>query len=141
MEKGTIVRVHYTGTLDDGTQFDSSRGREPLEFEAGAGMMIAGFDKAVLDMEVGEVKTVKIPAAEAYGEVDEKKIAKIPVEKFAGAAEAPIGQRILLSGPQGATFPAVITAVDDQFVTVDFNHELAGKDLTFEIELVEIVEK
>ena len=140
MEKGTTVRVHYVGTLDDGTQFDSSRDRgETLEFQAGTGMMIPGFDKAVMDMEVGEIRTVKIPAAEAYGEVDEKKIAKIPAANFSGAKNAPIGQRILLSGPQAAAFPAVILAVADQYVTVDLNHELAGKDLTFQIELVEIV--
>lgn len=139
MEKGTTVRVHYTGTLDDGTQFDSSRGREPLEFQAGMGMMIPGFDKAVMEMEVGETRTVKIPAEEAYGPVDEKKIAKIPREKFPGAENAPIGVRIMLAGPGGAQFPGTITAIDDKDVTVDLNHELAGKDLTFEIELVEVV--
>ena len=141
MEKGTTVRVHYVGTLDDGTQFDSSRDRgETLEFQAGTGMMIPGFDKAVMDMEVGEIRTVRIPAAEAYGEVDEKKIAKIPIDKFPSAAQAPIGVPIQLMGPGGMPMPAVITSVDVQFVTVDFNHRLAGKDLTFEIELVEVVE-
>ena len=140
MEKGTTVRVHYVGTLDDGTQFDSSRDRgETLEFQAGTGMMIPGFDKAVMDMEVGEVRTVRIPAVEAYGEVDEKKIAKIPREKFPSADQAPIGVRIALSGPGGMPMPAIIRSVDDQFVVVDFNHELAGEDLTFEIELVEVV--
>jgi len=140
VERGKTVRVHYTGTLDDGTQFDSSVGRAPLEFQAGMHMMIPGFDAAVLEMEVGEKRTVRIPAAEAYGEADPKKVAKIPRGQFPSADKAPIGIRIMLSTPQGQPLPAVITSVDDEFVTVDFNHELAGKDLTFEIELVEVVD-
>ena len=139
MKVGTTVRVHYTGTLDDGTQFDSSIGREPLEFQAGTGMMIPGFDKAVLDMEVGDKKTVRIPAAEAYGEHDPKRVAKIPRASFPNADQAPLGVRVMLSGPGGRPMQAVITDVADDFVTVDFNHELAGKDLTFEIELVEVL--
>lgn len=140
VERGKTVRVHYTGTLDDGTQFDSSIGREPLEFQAGMHMMIPGFDNAVLEMEPGEKRTVRIPAAEAYGEFDEKKVAKIPRDQFPSADQAPVGVRIMLSTPTGQPLPAVITSVDDEFVSVDFNHELAGKDLTFEIELVEIVD-
>lgn len=140
VDRGKTVKVHYTGTLDDGTQFDSSIGRAPLEFQAGMGMMIPGFDAAVLEMEVGEKRTVKIPAAEAYGESDPKKVAKIPRDNFPHAEQAPLGVRIMLSTPTGQPLPAVITAVDDEFVTVDFNHELAGKDLTFEIELVEVVD-
>ncbi|MGI6216993.1 MAG: FKBP-type peptidyl-prolyl cis-trans isomerase [Coriobacteriales bacterium] len=140
MEKGKTVRVHYKGTLDDGTVFDSSENRDPLEFQVGMGQMIPGFDAAVLEMEVGDKKTVHIPAAEAYGEVDPSRIAKIPREKFPSAENAPIGVRIMLSGPGGAMIPAVITSIDDKFVTVDFNHELAGKALNFEIELVEVVD-
>ena len=140
MESGKTVRVHYTGTLDDGTQFDSSIGREPLEFQLGAHMMIPGFEQAVLEMELGEKKTVKIPAAEAYGESDPRKVAQIPRSQFPSADQAPRGVRIMLSTPQGQPLSAVITEVTDEFVTVDFNHELAGKDLTFEIELVEVVD-
>lgn len=135
MEKGKLVRVHYTGTLDDGTVFDSSIGREPLEFRAGMGQMIPGFDAAVLEMEVGDKKTVHIPAAEAYGEHDERRTATLPREGFNGE----VGMKVMLKTVTGAPMAAVITAIDDNTVTVDFNHELAGKDLNFEIEVVEVL--
>ena len=140
MKVGQTVRVFYTGKLDDGTVFDSNVGGQPLEFQAGTGMMIEGFDKAVMNMEVGEKKTVIIPAAHAYGEHDPKKVAQIPRSQFPNAENAPLGVRVMLSAPGGRPIQAVITDVNDEFVTVDFNHELAGKDLTFEIELSEIVD-
>lgn len=140
MEKGKTVRVHYTGTLDDGTVFDSSLDREPLEFQVGAGQMIPGFDNAVLEMELGEKKTVHIPAAEAYGEYDERNIVSIPRENFPGAENAPLGVQIALKNASGQMFPAVIKQVTDTEVIVDLNHELAGKDLNFEIEVVEVLD-
>ncbi len=141
MEVGQTVRVHYTGTLDDGTQFDSSIGREPLEFKVGTGMMIPGFDKAVLAMSgVGDKTTVRIPAAEAYGERNEDKVLHISKENFPGAEKAPIGVQVMISGTDGHSMPAVITDIDDEFVTLDFNHKLAGKALNFEIEIVELID-
>ncbi len=139
IERGQTVRVHYTGTLDDGSVFDSSIGKSPLEFKAGTGMMIPGFDDAVMQMELGEKRTVKIPAEQAYGAHDEKKVIRISKGNFPGADNAPIGVQVMLSGPDNHPLPAIITEIDDEFVTVDFNHMLAGKDLTFEIELVEIL--
>ncbi len=141
MKVGQSVRVHYTGRLDDGTVFDSSADRDPLEFKVGTGMMIPGFDKAVLEMqEVGEKKTVHIPAAEAYGERREDRIMHISRENFPGAENAPIGVQVMISGTDGHALPATITEIDDEFVTLDFNHRLAGKDLTFDIELVELLD-
>lgn len=140
MEKGKTVRVHYTGTLDDGTIFDSSLDRDPLEFQVGMGQMIPGFDKAVLDMEAGDKKTVHIPAAEAYGEYDEKNIVRIPRENFSGAENVPIGVKIAIQNAEGRVFMAVVKEITDTYVLVDLNHELAGKDLNFEIEVVEIVD-
>ena len=125
--QGKKVKTHYRGTLDDGTQFDSSYDRgEPLEFTCGAGQMIKGFDAAVVDMQVGEKKTVHIPAADAYGE-------QVPnieqIEK---------GMKLFLSTPSGMPVPAVVIDVTPEAVTLDANHELAGKDLNFDIELVEV---
>ena len=137
--EGKQVKVHYVGTLDDGTKFDSSRDRgEPLAFTCMAGQMIPGFDKAVRDMELGEVKTVKIPAAEAYGERDEEKVAVIKIAMLPGSENLVVGQRLRLASAQGIPMPCTVTAKDDENVTLDMNHELAGKDLTFEIELVEV---
>lgn len=140
MKVGQRVRVHYTGTLDDGTVFDSSLERDPLEFRAGAGMMIPGFDRAVLEMELGEKKTVKIPAAQAYGEHNEDKVIRITRKNLQGTNDIPVGMQVMISGPDNTPLPGTIIDVDDEFVTVDFNHRLAGKDLTFEIELVEILD-
>lgn len=140
MEVGKTVRVHYTGTLDDGTTFDSSIGREPLEFKVGTGMMIPGFDKAVLSMKLGEKKTVRIPAVHAYGEYDPRNVVQVPRDQFPGVENAPLGVRIMLTGPGGQPLPAVIKSFDDKVVNIDLNHELAGKDLTFEIELVEVLD-
>lgn len=127
--EGKKVKVHYTGTLADGTKFDSSLDRgEPLEFTCMAGQMIPGFDAAVKDMELGEKKTVVIPAAEAYGEYREDLVQKVPV-----------GHTVYMQGPGGQPFPVLVREIADGVVTFDMNHELAGKDLTFEIELVEIL--
>lgn len=139
--EGKTLRVHYRGTLDDGTQFDSSYDRgETLEFVCGAHQMIAGFDAAVVDMAVGEKKTVHIPAAEAYGERDASLILEFPASQVPQIEQIKVGDKLFLSGPMGQPIPATVLKVDATGVTLDANHELAGKDLNFDIELVEIVE-
>ena len=138
IEDGKKVRIHYTGTLSDGEQFDSSAGRDPLEFETGAGMVIPGFDAAVRDMEVGGKKTVTLPAAEAYGEIRAEMVGDIPKANFPEGMELQVGMPLQMSGPQGP-LPVVVKEVKEDAVTIDANHPLAGKDLTFELELVEII--
>ncbi len=138
---GKNVKAHYVGTLDDGTEFDSSVKRgEPIEFVCMAGQMIPGFDKAVEEMEVGETKTVHIPAAEAYGERDEQLIQKVPVDKIPNGDQIPVGEQIWMQGPDGQPFPCMVTEIVDGVATFDMNHEMAGKDLNFEITLVEVGE-
>lgn len=131
-----LVQVHYRGTLDDGTEFDSSAGREPLEFVSGDGMVIPGFEKAVQEMEVGEKRTVNIPAAEAYGERVEEAIQRIPVDAIPDADKLPVGEYVYLQGPDGQPIQVLVASVEEDEVLFDFNHQLAGKDLTFELELV-----
>ena len=138
IEDGKKVRIHYTGTLNDGSQFDSSAGRDPLEFETGAGMVIPGFDSAVRDMEVGGKKTVTIPYKEAYGEVRDEMIGDIPKDRFPKGMDVQVGMPLQMQSPQGPV-PVTIKEVKEDAVTIDANHPLAGKDLTFELELVEIV--
>lgn len=135
---GKKVKVHYTGTLDDGTKFDSSIDRgEPLEFVCMAGQMIPGFDKAVESMNVGDTTTVHLEPSEAYGERSEEAIQTIPLANIPGAEDLPVGETVFLQGPNGQPFPAKVAAMDDATVTFDMNHELAGKPLNFEIELLE----
>lgn len=139
--EGKRVRAHYTGTFDDGTVFDSSISRgEPLEFVCMAGQMIPGFDNAVKDMEVGEVKKVHLPASEAYGERDEQLVQSVPTAQVPGAEDLPVGQTIYLQGPGGQPIPAQVVSVTEETVTFDLNHEMAGKDLNFEIKLVEVLD-
>ena len=137
--EGKFVRVTYTGTLDDGTVFDSTdqHGGDPLEFVCMAGMMIPGFDLAVKDMAVGETATVHIPCAEAYGERDERMIQQLPTSQVPNAEWMSVGQTIYLRGPGGQAVPAHVREVTREFVTIDMNHEMAGKDLNFEITLLE----
>ena len=137
--KGDKVRVHYTGRLKDGTQFDSSAGREPLEFEVGAGMMIKGFDAAVNGMAVGQKVTVEIPAAEAYGESNPEMIIDVPRTNLPPDLNPQVGQQLGMSPPQGQQVPVKVKEVHDDKIVIDANHDLAGKDLVFDIELVEIV--
>ena len=138
---GKKLRVHYRGTLDDGTQFDSSYDRgEPLEFICGAGQMIAGFDAAVVDMQEGEKKTVRIPAAEAYGERRDDLILTFPANQVPNIEQINAGDKLFLQTPSGQPVPATVIKVDETGVVLDANHELAGKDLTFDIELVEVAE-
>jgi len=135
---GDTVKVHYTGTLDDGSIFDTSRDREPLEFILGSGSMIAGFDRAVNGMQVGEIKTVTIPTNEAYGPHREELVLIIERDRLQEGLEPTIGQQLEMRQPDGRIITVVVTNVSDNSITVDANHALAGKDLTFEIELVEI---
>lgn len=136
--EGKSVKVHYVGTLDDGSKFDSSRDRgEPLAFTCMAGQMIPGFDVAVRDMEVGQKKTVRIPAKDAYGEPDPSKILHMPFEALPGSEKLEVGSHPVLATPDGRPVPCVVIAKDEESITFDMNHELAGKDLTFEIELLE----
>ena len=138
---GKKVKVHYVGTLDDGTQFDSSVDRgEPIEFTCMAGQMIPGFDVAVEAMQVGETKQVHIAAAQAYGEYSENLLQRIPIGQIPGLEEAPIGQTLYLSGPVATPMPAVIVEVDEQSILLDLNHNLAGQNLNFEITLLEVME-
>lgn len=135
---GDTVRVHYRGTLDDGSEFDSSEGREPLEFVVGSGQVIPGFDAAVRELEPGDTVTVTIPAAEAYGERQDEGIQSFPKEAFPPDADPQIGWAVELSGPDGQRIPAIIADVNDDEIVLDFNHPLAGENLTFELELVEV---
>ena len=138
---GKKVKVHYVGTLDDGTQFDSSVDRgEPIEFTCMAGQMIPGFDVAVEAMQVWETKQVHIAAAQAYGEYSENLLQRIPIGQIPGLEEAPIGQTLYLSGPGATPMPAVIVEVDEQSILLDLNHNLAGQNLNFEITLLEVME-
>ncbi len=135
--EGKKVAVHYVGTLDDGTKFDSSRDRgEPLEFTCMAGQMIAGFDNAVRDMEVGQTVSIRLAPSEAYGERRDDLVISVPVAQMPGAEQARVGMKVMLGGPGGRPMPAVVVARDDQTISFDLNHEMAGKTLNFEIELL-----
>lgn len=138
-QAGDTVKVHYTGTLADGTQFDSSAGKEPLEFTLGSGRVIAGFDEGVTGMKVGEKKTITIPADEAYGQYREDLTLKIGRSELPSDIEPAAGMQLQMTQANGAVITVKITEVTADTVTLDANHELAGKDLTFELELVEIV--
>ncbi|MBN2248705.1 MAG: peptidylprolyl isomerase [Coriobacteriia bacterium] len=137
-QNGDTVRVHYTGTLADGSEFDTSRGRDPLSFTLGEGSVIPGFESAVTELEVGETTTVTIPAAQAYGERIEEARQQVPLDAF-GESLPQVGWGVELQGPDGQLVNAMVANIDDEFVTLDFNHPLAGEDLTFDLELVQIV--
>ena len=135
---GDTVRIHYTGTLDDGTEFDSSAGRDPLEFALGGGQVIPGFDSAVDGMTVGESKTVTIEPEQAYGQRHEQLIQQVPRDVLPDDVEPAVGMHLQSQSPEGHVMNLVVTEVDDATITVDGNHPLSGQALTFEIELVEI---
>lgn len=138
---GKTVKTHYRGTFNDGTQFDSSYDRgEPLEFVCGAGMMILGFDKAVADMEVGQIVDVHLEPSEAYGEVDPDAIFTVAISGMQGAEELEVGQQVYLQNIYGQPFMVKVVEKDEESVTFDANHEMAGKELNFRIELVEVQE-
>lgn len=135
---GDTVSIHYTGTLDDGTQFDSSQGREPLEFEIGSGQVIPGFDKAVEGMAVGDNKSVRIEANDAYGERHEQLVQEVDRSMLPDNLEPEAGMTLQSNSPDGQVMQFVVTDVSDATITVDANHPLAGQALTFAIELVGI---
>jgi peptidylprolyl isomerase len=137
-KNGDQVKVHYHGRLNDGTTFDSSEGRSPLEFEVGAGQVIKGFEDGVLGMKTGEKKTIRIPVNEAYGEKSPDMIIEFPRDQFPPDMKPEIGMQLNLRGQDGRSFPVVISEVKDEVVVLDGNHPLAGKDLIFDIEMVEI---
>jgi peptidylprolyl isomerase len=141
VKKGDTVKVHYKGTLTtDGSIFDSSEGREPLEFRVGDGMVIFGFDNGVLEMKIGDKKVVDIPFMEGYGPLNDQMIIEFPLDQFPpDLGEPSIGMMLHLSDPEGNQLPVTITEIKEGTFVLDGNHPLAGKDLTFEIELVEII--
>jgi peptidylprolyl isomerase len=139
VKNGDKVKVHYHGRLTSGETFDSSAGREPLEFEVGSGMVIKGFDDGVTGMKVGEKKTVNIPAEDAYGEKNPEMIIEYPREQFPETIELKEGEALVMSSASGQQFQVRIAGIKDDVVLLDANHPLAGEELIFDIELVEIV--
>ena len=137
-KKGDKVKVHYHGRLTDGTTFDSSQGRQPLEFEVGSGMVIKGFDDGVTGMSVGDKKTISIPPDEAYGPRQEEMLIAFPRSNFPPDIEPEIGMTLHMHGENGQELPVVVTAVNAETVTLDANHPLAGHELVFDIELVDV---
>ena len=136
---GKTCRTHYKGTFNDGTQFDSSYDRgEPLEFICGAGQMIKGFDAAVADMEVGQVVDIHLMPEEAYGMPNPDAIFEMEIAKLPGSEDLEVGQQVYLTNQMGQPFPVKVTAKDEVNITFDANHEMAGKELNFKIELVEV---
>ncbi len=138
-KKGDKVKVNYTGKFDDGAVFDSSVGRDPLEFTVGEGQVIPGFEGAVIGMNIADSKTVRIPAAEAYGLPHEELVMVVSRTEFPEDLNPSVGDQLQLSDPTGQVMIVTVTETSDESVTMDANHPLAGKDLTFDIELVEIV--
>ncbi len=138
VKKGDTVKVHYHGKLTDGTTFDSSEGRTPLEFEVGGGMVIPGFDEGVTGMAVGEKKTITIPADQAYGPRMEEMIMEFPRDRFPADMAPEEGMQLQMSNSQGQQFPVVVVEVKEDVVVLDANHPLAGEVLIFDLELVDI---
>ncbi len=138
VKNGDTIKIHYKGRLDDGTVFDSSEGRSPLEFTVGSGTVIPGFDTGVMNMNVGDKKTIHIPAEEAYGPKQEHLIMEFPKDQFPPDLQPEVGMQLTMSSEGGRTFPVEIVEVRDDSVLLDANHQLAGKDLIFDLELMEI---
>jgi len=139
VKKGDVVKVHYTGKLTTGEQFDSNTGREPLEFIVGAGQMIKGFDNAMPGMSVGEKKTINISPRDAYGEKHEEAIIEFPIENVPADMPLEVGMKLELRSESGEPIPVTIDDIREDVIVLDANHSLAGKELVFDIELVEIV--
>lgn len=137
---GSTAVVRYRGTLQDGTVFDSTDGIEPLEFEIGSGKVIHGFDEAVQAMALGEKRTVTIPPENAYGEYSAERVEHGPMYAIPNAKDIKVGKLFYFVTEEGLRFPARVTSIDEGMATIDFNHPLAGKELTFEIELLEVRE-
>lgn len=139
VKEGNTVKVHYTGTIADGTVFDTSKEREPLEFTIGEGKLIPGFEKAVVGMDEGDTGTVTIPSDEAYGEKREDMVIDVERNQIPPEITPEVGQQLQIQQKDGGAIPVVITDVTDETVKLDANHPLAGQELTFEIEIVEVV--
>lgn len=137
-KKGDKVKVHYHGRLTDGTTFDSSQDRQPLEFEVGSGMVIKGFDEGVTGMAVGDKKTISIPAAEAYGPRQEEMVIEFPITNFPPDIKPEVGMTLNMHTENGQELPVVITDIKEESITLDANHPLAGQELVFDLELVDI---
>jgi peptidylprolyl isomerase len=135
---GDVCCVHYTGKLDSGEVFDSSRERQPIEFVVGSGQLIKGFDDAVVGMKKGDRKDIHLEPADAYGERDDRRVQKVPRNMLPKEPEPKPGMMLTITTPTGQMFPARIDKVETEMVTIDFNHPLAGKKLNFAIEIVEI---
>lgn len=140
VKEGDVVKVHYTGKLVNGEQFDSSVGREPLEFTVGAGQMIKGFDDAMPGMNLGEKKTINIAPEDAYGPRSEEAIIEFPKENVPADMVLEPGMPLTLSNQAGQPVPVIVVEVKDDIIVLDANHFLAGQELIFDIELVEIAE-
>ena len=138
VKNGDTVKVHYTGTFDNGTVFDSSAGREPLEFSVGAGMMIRGFDEGVVGMQEGETKTIHIPADRAYGQYREDLLFLVDPASVQGGESLTGGEQVSITLPGGHVMAGTVTGISPDGIVIDANHHLAGEDLTFSVTLVEI---
>jgi peptidylprolyl isomerase len=139
VKNGDVIRVHYTGKLLDGSQFDSSVGRAPLEFTVGAGQMIAGFDAGVVGMQVGEKKTIQIDPEHGYGHKDPNAMVEFPSSNVPEGMKVEVGMKLNLQDQYGQPVPVVVTEVREDVIIMDANHFLAGQDLVFDVELVEIL--
>jgi peptidylprolyl isomerase len=137
-KNGNTVKIHYTGRLTDGTVFDSSSGRDPLQFSIGSGQVIPGFEEAVTGMAVGEKKTTMIPCAKAYGERNPSMTMVVDKKHVPADIEPEVGQKLQVGSPSGEVLAVTVVDVGDDNITLDANPPLAGEDLTFDIELVEI---
>jgi len=135
---GDTVKINYVGTLNDGQMFDSSEGRDPLEFVVGSGQIIKGLDSAIPGMTVGDKKTVNVPCDQAYGETNPEARQAVPREQIPAEIPLEVGTQLQMQTPQGQVVPVTVAEVTEAEVTLDANHPLAGQDLNFEIEVVEI---
>ncbi|HEU0112683.1 MAG TPA: peptidylprolyl isomerase [Flavisolibacter sp.] len=138
VQNGDKVKVHYHGKLRSGETFDSSNGRDPLEFTVGSGQVIKGFDEGVRGMQVGDKKTVEIPVADAYGEKEDERMIQFPLNQFPPDMKPEVGMQLMMSDGSGQQIPVTITEVGTENVVLDANHPLAGHDLIFDLELVSI---
>jgi FKBP-type peptidyl-prolyl cis-trans isomerase 2 len=138
-QNGDKVKVHYHGKLRSGETFDSSNGREPLEFTVGSGQVIKGFDDGVRGMQQGDKKTIEIPVGDAYGEKEDERVVEFPKTQFPPDLTPQVGMQLMMSDGAGQQLPVVIVEIKEDSVVLDANHPLAGQDLIFDIELVEIV--
>jgi peptidylprolyl isomerase len=137
-KQGDTVKVHYNGRLTDGTEFDSSEGRQPLEFEVGSGTVIKGFDDGVTNMSVGEKKTVLIPADDAYGPREEERVIEFPRSNFPPDIKPEVGMTLNMHDDEGEVYRVIITEINAETIILDGNHPLAGQDLIFDIELIDV---